>query len=106
MENEVLNRLNVVFTKDFIEENKDVSDLSVLYEKVVAVDSTIERSDFDEYVNLLAKGMNAEEGELEEDDLDAVSGGVSWTVVKGVCVLVTLCYKAGEAIGKAIKNSR
>ena len=106
MTNSTLDKLNSVFSESFIYENKNISDLSVLYEKVVAVDSTVERNDFDEYVSMLAKGMNAEEGELEEDELDAVSGGIAWETIGGICALITLCYKAGEAIGKAIKNSK
>ena len=95
-------RLNRVFTEEFITKNKNIDNIDDLYDAVLAVDPEISRESYDAYVSKLSKAMH-NEGELNEDDLEDVAGGaIDWAVVGGVAALLGLCYKGGEAIGKGI----
>ena len=95
-------RLNAVFTEEFINKNKDISNVDDLYDAVTAVDSGISRESYDEYVKALSVAMHHEGNELSEIDLEDVSGGIAWTTVAGVIGLITFCYKGGQAIGEGI----
>ncbi len=95
-----IEKLNQVFTKDFIQANKDIGNIDDLYDQVVKVDNSISREEYDKYISELSEAMHHDE--LSESDLENVAGGFAWPVVGGVCALISLCYKGGEAIGKGI----
>lgn len=107
---EAAEKLNAIFTENFLEENSTVTDLNSLYEKVCSVDASIERTEFEEYVAFLSKKLHEGE-ELSAEDLDEVAGGFGWatavTIAAGIDAatkLVSWSYKAGKAVGEFIYN--
>lgn len=109
---ETAEKLNNLFTENFLEENGDVSSISELYMKVREKDSTISETDFEEYVSVLSKKMH-ENDEISVDALDEVAGGIAWTTAAAIgagiwtaCQLISFSYKAGKAVGEAIYNWR
>lgn len=97
-------KLNNVFTEDFIMSHKDIDNIDDLYDAVVAVDPDIAREDYDVYIKTISDSMHNDT--LDEKELETVTGGFAWATVAGVCALVTFCYKGGEAIGKGIYYMR
>lgn len=93
-------KMNAIFTPEFIEANKDVSSIETLWEKVIAIDSTVTREEFEKYLENI-KVVGAED-ELDEANLDEVAGGFA----VAVCIS---CVTLGTLIGEAIyywKKSR
>lgn len=86
-------KLNAVFTEEFINANSNIDSVDVLFEKVVEVDSSITREEFEDYLSKV-KIIGAEDT-LEEEDLENVAGGFA-------IATVVSCITVGAAIGEAI----
>ena len=98
--------LNKLFSdKEFLENNKDRTNLDEIYEAVVAVEPTITKEELDEYLVNLSENVEKHlNGELTEEALDDVAGGavaLTFTIVAGV---IGGCYAAGLAIGEAVAH--
>lgn len=109
---EVAEKLNNLFTADFLEKNSDVASIDKLYEEVTKVDTTITKADFEEYIEAISYKMH-QSNELSEEALDEVAGGgpITWmtmvTIAGGIVSvtnIVSFCYKSGKAVGEAIYN--
>ena len=112
MTNVIAEKLNHIFTADFLEANMNISTIDSLYEKVFELDNSICRSDFDEYVGVISEKMHAVD-ELDVENLDEVAGGFGWSTavaiaagIKAATDLISFSYKAGKAVGEAIYNFR
>jgi len=98
-----MSAMEKVFTKEFLEINKDLDNMDDIYAAAVKEDASITREEFDEFMTHVSEAMDvSENGEMSVSDLENVSGGeitITWAIFAG---LTGICYKGGEAIGKAI----
>lgn len=95
------NELNILFSnKEFLEKNKNLKEREDILAALKEQLPSVTMADLDEYFASVHSVMDAPEGELEEEALDQVAGGDVGTVL----TIITFCYGAGYAIGKAIKN--
>lgn len=95
------NELNMLFSNtEFVEKNKDLKTREEILAAVAEQIPTVTMADLDAYFDTVNSVMDVTEGELKEEALDQVSGGV----VDKVLAIITFCYGAGYAIGRAIKN--
>lgn len=103
--NTVEERLNALFgNPEFLEKNADKGNLDEIYAVVSAEMSDITREELEAYLVNVSKAMDS--GEMSEEALDNVSGGIGFlaacAAVAGVGAAVGACYKGGKAIGQAI----
>ena len=100
-------KLSVLFSESaFVESIKDLDNLDAVY---AAVASKIPEVTKDEVENFLtAIAANVGTGEITDDELDNVSGGIGFLAVVGgaaaVIGLMNGCYTMGNNLGKLIGN--
>lgn len=93
-----------VFTKEFLEKNKDLDNMDAIYAAAVKEDSSITRAEFDEFMTKVSDQMaSVKPGELDEKALESVAGGITWEVFAAIS---GVCYGAGYAVGQAIYHWR
>ncbi len=99
-------KLNQLFAdRTYVEKISDLSELDDIFAAVSADVPGLTREELDRYLTKVSESLEtADETELNEEALDQVAGGVIWETVAAVCAVITFCYCAGYAIGKAIKN--
>lgn len=96
-------RLNKLFSdKEFLEQNKDHESFEQIYTAVVAQMPDITEAELDAYLCKLAKGLKT--GELSENDLENVSGGIVWEAVGAAIGVVSAVWTVGTAIGRYLKG--
>lgn len=97
---------SVLGAKGFFEENKDLTTVDEILQKVNETYPEITKEELESFLTEVSMAMHKDE--LSEADLDQVTGGVTFlTCCIAACVIGGTaygCYKAGEAIGKAIYN--
>ena len=100
--------LNKLFAdKDFVEAHKDLTTLDEIYAVVVKEVPEVTKEELDEYLCKVSQQMeNLENGELDESALEDVAGGAILETLAAAAGIITFCYGAGCAIGKAIKKWR
>lgn len=97
------NELNLLFSdQEFVEKNKDLKTHEEIFAAVAERIPNVTMADLDSYFESINRAMVVDEGELGEEVLDQVAGGV----VDKVLAIISFCYGAGYAIGLAIKNWR
>lgn len=96
-------RLNDLFSnKEFLEQNKDKGSFGEIYAAVAALVPGVTEEELDAYLGKLANGLKA--GELSEDDLENVSGGIVWAAVGTAIGIVSGVWTVGTAIGRYLKG--
>ena len=107
---DTIKKMNNIFSPDFVNQNSDIASVEELFERVAAIDSSISKSDFEEYISQVSKKMH-NEGEIYEETLDDVSGGFGWATaiaiaggIDAATKLISWSYKSGKAVGEAIYN--
>ena len=96
-------RLNELFSnREFLEQNKNKGSFDEIYAAVATQMPDITEEELDAYLGKLANGLNA--GEMSEDDLDNVSGGIIWAAVGTAISIVGGVWTVGTAIGRYLKG--
>lgn len=103
--NTVEERLSMLFgNPEFLEKNADKGTMDEIYAAVSAEMPDVTREEMETFLISVSKSMDV--GEVSEEALDNVSGGISFlaacAAVAGVGAAVSVCYKGGKAIGQAI----
>ena len=93
-------RLNKLFgDSEFLKKNTDKETLDEIFTAVSAEIPEITKEELEIYLTAVSKSMST--GEVSEEDLDHVAGGMSWAAA---AAMLGLFYKGGYAIGKTIYN--
>lgn len=108
MMNTVEERINELFANsDFVDRIRDLDTFDAVFEAVSKEIPDATKSDLDAYFTKIGEHMS--KGELTEDDLEDVSGGVIGTLavlgaVAKLGAYVAACYGVGVVIGKYCKT--
>lgn len=105
-------KLNELFAnKAFIEQIKNLDNMRMIHEAVAAEIPGITLEEVEKYLKAVAEAMHT--GEISEEEMENVSGGLGWAALLGgikvagaVVALIGGCYKVGESVGKFIGNLR
>ena len=101
-------KLEKIFTADFLKENASVDSLDALYAKVCEVDASVTKAELEEFLCAVSDEMHKQE--LTTEDLDNVAGGIGLLAIAGgiatVAGVFTATYAVGTAIGKFAYNLR
>ena len=95
--------LERVFTKEFLEANKHLDNMDDIYVVAVKEDASITREEFDDFITKVSEAIDiSENGEIDESALDSVFDGDGGITFEVFTCLTGICYRGGEAIGRAI----
>ena len=103
-----IEKLSALFSKEnFFEVNKDVASAEEILQIVHKEYPDITAEELDDYLRELSAEMHkldGEDGELKEDDLENVAGGITLGTILLIGGAAYAGYKAGEKIGEFIYN--
>lgn len=101
---DIIEKIATALNNDaFFEENKDINNPDELISVIKAKVPEATNDEIDAFLTQVSEYLN-KDGELNEDDLDTVVGGVFTVTITfiGVCKLVGACAAVGGAVGTTI----